>query len=386
MKVFILITSFMILSCGFKEDPISDWKSLDTARPSDDFSEKPKRVEGMVMIDAVERKTFIENKTDRIQINVRALSPEFEKNKEVIIENILSFPGAKFDRLTGVFEWTPPLGTTRGDYLKDFSLNVRANVKSDRGRDARWDTTDLQIPISVIKDPQEPVIQSVGFSKGTSIREGDDGTFDIEVYDPEGSLVSPPDLNIMAPDDDGDPLSLAPFIYFVSHTVDIAAKKWTFTYRWRLGKAELTASSSDAGFRVIAKNKFGKVSKVYEAETVLYTRLEKPVSNWSSDREIIYGQDNVVQFRVHSPKLEAYLSYTIGEMPNGASMECSEMGAPEFDCTFRWKPTGDPRDFPKEGEVTVEVTSANRDTDDTLVLDTTIHLPFKGIVNMPGVR
>lgn len=370
----VLLTSLVLMSCGFKENPL-DGKGIEMAVPREDLQTKPGRVSGVVIIDAVPKKNFIENQAERIQISVRGLTDEFDKIKEVIIENLASFPGATFDSATGTFEWKPPLGTTRDQYIRGFILNVRGVVRSDKV-EGRWDTAEFPIEINVYKNPQEPIIQSVTGIAGRVLREGSQERISVEVHDPDGASDAPPTLEILSVEEKD--ISLAPFLSLTDVKEDTALKKWTFTYIVDLGDAELTATQASAGVAFQARGRYGKISKLTEVSTQVLTLLKAPETSWKSHTEIAFDRDNKVKFIIYDPKGESKMTYQVSGLPLGAFLTCDEEDV--LVCTLDWKPAGDPRDFPKEGRFNIEVTSANKYTGDTRTLVTKLTLIYSGVI------
>ncbi len=378
----LILGSFLVsclVSCGFQQNPL-DGKGeiLKNARPGSGDVEKPTAdPSDVIYIDAPDSVSFIEGKKDVIAVEVHLSRPGFT-NVNMVIDNMADFRGASYDANSKKFEWAPPLGTVVDGLSSKFELSLQVIAKNPQTGVVY--SRNKKVLLIVQRSPQDPQVLAINFpSFSNKLREGGVYNFTITAKDLDNSVdkTKGPEIAILPPT--GNQISLAGFAKFKTRTFDVATSAYVFNFEMDLRNVELTNSSSPAGFIVQAISQFGRKSAGLPYNETLFTNLGTPLSTWSSAKILKNNQDNVVAFIIYDAKGESMISLDRNDnVPAGASIDCPQrLGAGAIECTLTWKPSLDPKNLPLSGNISMRVSSSNRDRSDTNVSQSTLQLNYQ---------
>jgi hypothetical protein len=131
-KIILLVMIAMLAGCNFEQDPYKKY-SGEIQRPippgkAKTPNEKPLPNNSM-FIDVDPVFTLTETKETKFTVSGHMTADPLPFHIE--IENLNSMNGAAFDKNTGLFSWTPPMGTIEFGYQKVFPLIAVMVTDSD---------------------------------------------------------------------------------------------------------------------------------------------------------------------------------------------------------------------------------------------------------------
>ncbi len=364
---------FSVTACSMKQDPFAEKSEAikqgvppEVDRPP--VAPKPLASDAL-RIDAPIFHTFKELIESELSIKGRVLDG-LGSTFELSIDNLRDFPGATFDKTTGIFKWEPPRDTTGGEYGLPKRLVVRLSVDPVAGG-TKLGTTQ-EILIYVTRSEVDPEVVSVddGLIKPEPVREGELRKFTVTVKDPDSvdaDGLRPRLVSVPAVRGTSDISSL---VYMdASNTTDPNPKqdpsdksKWIFKMVLDLRAPadqrgrDFTRTRDDFKFGLQVVSRFGRVG-MKDVTTPIVTSVLKPEVTWFDPIEAIAGQENVIQFHAYDPYSEGKVSVNfitrIDQLPGAGVAFCklaSRDGA--VLCRISWKPSATTKgDFPVEFEV-----------------------------------
>ncbi len=367
--------------CGWQENPLEGKGDiLKQAQPVNSGQEKPKAdPSDIIFIDAPDSASFIEGKKDVISVEVHLSQPGFT-NVDMTIDNMGDFRGASYDANSKKFEWAPPLGTVVDGLSAKLELSLHVTARNFQTGIVY--TRDKKVLLIVQRSPQDPQVVSINFpSFSAKLREGGVYTFSVTAKDLDNSpnTQNGPDMAILPPQ--GDQISLAGFVKFKNRTGDATTHVYVYNFEMDLRGVELTNSSHSAGFVAQAISQFGRRSALVPMTQTIFTSLGSPLSTWSSTKIFKNNQVNMVPFIVYDAKGESMISLERNDnVPAGASIDCPQrLATGAMECTLTWTPSLDPVSLPKNGTISMVITSFNRDRSDTDVNKSTLQLSYQVI-------
>ena len=99
------------------------------------------------------------------------------------VENLPDFPGATFDRATGLFEWTPPLNFVTNEMSRQVTLTVF--MQTMKGPRLSLRKSFNVFVTRVESDPEIVAVEAIPLS-----REGEIKNFHVTVKDPDSSSAA----------------------------------------------------------------------------------------------------------------------------------------------------------------------------------------------------
>lgn len=391
-KLSAILLTLLIVGCGYNEDPfsITDFRG-NTPKPPDD-NNRPHAEDGSVFIDSdSDNYTFRENRTQSFQIKVRPVKLEFQKNIEVVIDNLGEFKGAQFDFSTGIFKWTPPEGTTFGTKPKELFLRIQAFARHDTDP-KRFIEGHKSIPILVTNDPLSPIIQSFKVMGGNDLREGDSPRVEILVEDKEAGQLSTewPRIffdRIPAKGLGDDIIYVGDYMTLENVETDFSNHTFKFNYRLNLEDRELTSNYAMVGFKVFVHDfNVSKTSPEVEFSKKILNDLSEPETTWMDETIVHFDKENSISFDIEDKKKEGILSYKVKKGPPGSFVKCSPVESYKINCLFTWHPSGDPSLYPDTGSIEIDVVSKNHNPQDKLQVKKTFVNTYKMKFPGPSLR
>jgi hypothetical protein len=374
------LVSLAVSACSTKQDPLAGQSDrLRNAQPPANKPGAPGEISNSnLLIDGPSSVTFEEGVETHFTLAPRSLLEDYDQ-AFINIENIGDFAGAQFDPATGVFSWTPPSGTTGRTTERRMTLSVHGYATSSHKQELGAITNAREISIVVTKVPGIPTIVQLA-DVPISLREGEDEIFHVLVKDVDGGVTEP--VLQFKPPTDTKLVSLAPFINVSPGYYDVAAKLWVFECQISL-KGELSDSSTDGGFTVLALSTFGRMSPVLDQSIKVFTSLDKAATTWGGTRYVRPASDNRIPFLIYNPKGEGMLKIKQITLPEGAQVACSAPASGQksvLECTLIYNPplkSGGARNE----IIKMTVLTSNTDAKDKLVKEAAME--FKLIVEAP---
>lgn len=360
-------------SCSVKQDPFSDKSEAikqgvppEVDRPP--VAPKPLASDAL-RIDAPIFHTFKELNEGELSIKARVLDG-LGSTFELSIDNLKDFPGATFEKTTGVFKWTPPRDTTGGEYGLPKRLMVRLSVDPVVGG-TKLGTTQ-EILLFVTRSEIDPEIVSIddGLIKPEPVREGELRKFNVIVKDPDSLDADGLRPRLLAVPSVRGASDISGLVYLDATTFSDQNPKqdpndktqWIFKMVLDLRAPadqrgrDFTRTREDFKFGLQVVSRFGRVG-MKDVTTPIVTSVLKPEVTWFDPIEAIAGQENVIQFHAYDPYSEGKVSVNfitrIDQLPGAGVAFCklaSRDGA--VLCRISWKPSATTKgDFPVEFEV-----------------------------------
>lgn len=345
----ILLGSLLLvgMGCGTKQDPMAGKPQAvrDGRLPVQKVQLPPPKDSEAVRINTVDFITFKENEENRIPVVVNVLENNYKVIYEVV--NQSEFPGSVIDPLTGDFVWTPPKGFVFGgtqseDTLTvDMKLQIRAIGTHESSADAIVYTRERTVNVSVQKFKGAPTMTVTGLTDKTGgklyFEEDTDYEFEVKIIDEDAGprMESQPRLDILAVEDQA--ISLAPFIKIDTIKRNYKTREYTYQLVLNLGRSNLTANSSKAGFGLRATSRFNVSTSLFSYESAVLAKFGDLDITWKDQVEMIRGTKVVVPFLVYEATSRASFKAETEGMPLGANIKCETYSTKGImPCKFIW--------------------------------------------------
>lgn len=379
--VLILLGGLALGACSLQQNPLAEFPEvIQDAKPPMTKPDIPLALPSDALrIEGVDFFTFQEGVENSFELKTRVLIKDYEV-REFEVLNLSEFPGASWDPTSGKFTWKPESGSVAGGWVTQKILRVRMVASSPLEKNPPL-LSEKQIQIFVQKVSRAPVIQSLEL-KAKDLREGSTYDFEIRLIDEDAGLDSTQvsDVAFLAPANTFPKVkNLAPFVTF--RTIDPVRGSpghWLVRYRLNLKGEEITDSSTDAGFDVVALGRWGQRSQVLPFRTKVFTQLPDPVSNMSTNALTFpVGIESLYEFIVWDPKGEGRLSLLrVEQNPTGSQVQCVTGALRSIlHCFFKWTPEEAQKG--KLFTVRVVIESRNSDGSDPSKLERNLNLRVK---------
>lgn len=342
------VISLGFAGCSMKQDPFAD-KSDDirTAQPP---KEKPMptpiviTTADVLQIDTDDFYTFQEGTkgefkiTGRVLIQIDGKTPVLNKDYELNVDNISEFPGATFNKTTGMFSWTPPTDFVDQNYTRQVTMEV--SIRTMRDSYARSEI----VKVFVERLMTDPSIVSVDDLTAQPLREGDIRAFRAVVFDPDAENTAKAMPQLMITNAQAG-ANIGSRVKVVSGpTRDTVNKSnWIFDLQIDLRDIEITKSEDTLQFGLMSVSRFGRSSAPKSVPVKIKTLVSEPIISWPSGSSITFvaGQPNVATFTIMDPKSEGKVRLTFTQCPVGktpAVCRCQAVGQTQSTCTIEWRP------------------------------------------------
>lgn len=246
---------------------------------------------------------FKEDKTTKFSIEGRALNPKAGINIE--ITNLASFPGATYDMITGIFEWTPPVGFVTGNSTRTVTLSILLTTTNVAPAGRR----EKNVPVIVESSQQAPEVVSMTFPGGAYAKVREGSVLDIEVVVRDATAADTRDerptltfevfKGYSVPQDAG-----MLTINGVPKVDPLDPSLWTFKVKLDLRNREVTKNEDSLRIVISAVSRYRIVSAKKGEYITVQTNLENPVVSWVRDYEMQVGKNSAFTYLVWNPKGE----------------------------------------------------------------------------------
>lgn len=364
LAIFVSIGS--LVACGdWKQDPLAGAKGLGKGQDKPDTKPDKAAEADVILIDAPLFKLGKEGEKLEVRFGARVIESGYVLTSK--ISNLGQFPGATFDSATGVFEWTPAIGTASEEISK-YSLEFVAVATKPGFSAIKTRVAELGVARALL----EPTIIEVS-SLESEIREGDRQYFYVEVED--RTAGSDPDTypTLVVRNSISVP-GMAGFVEVASRDTT-SPNTFSFKVEIDLTKAELTKNRTKLGFELLPVSKYQKAGA---SQAITYEVLNDPadvVSTWTAPIMAAPGSKIDYQFLVIDPKNEGKVNLdSVFSAPAGASLTCTpDNFNPVLSCRFIW-------DVPADADGTIDVaatfTNASTDYSDKYENSEDLYLPI----------
>ena len=234
---------------------------------------------------------------------------------ELRIENLTDFPGATFDKATGIFEWAPPAGFV--DTVTDKKMKLNVLMFTNNQTPVRRKPKSITVNISSSRAAPEIVSISYDNNPLSRMREGESVDFSIVVRDATG--VNMPEgrptlilgvINANYPYDPED----AGIIGYRNTTPEqnpLDKSLWTYRMKVDLRNREITNSSKNISIEVSALSRFKVVSAEESIRLLVYSSLKQPSITWSGALQFKAGMKNSFTYSVFDPRGEGEVQHKL---------------------------------------------------------------------------
>jgi|GEM_PF-6503090 len=359
-----LCAGLTLAGCGgWDQNPLDGKKGdFGKAKPVPTPADKAKPLRSdVVKIYMPDFQDFQEGMASEFTITARVLLEGY--SPEIELENLADFPGATFNKTTGMFRWAPPTGfvESTGEVGQRLRRNLIVRAFGRKPGDQVL-FVDAERPMYVSREFKVPEITSI-IKNESFLREGATTLIPVIVFDKDAVANIP---------------STWPKILFQTVTGSKSLSGLSTIYREEsLGNsqyriyvqvdardAELSDSIDTFKMTLVANSRFGRLSLPKELTLDIYTSLSAPTSTWTEPVQVKETETLAYKFMVNDPKLEAWLSLDrTFSLPTGSNLTCQPISRGILSCTFTWTPL--------EGQagvydLSIYVRSRNNDIRDTV--------------------
>ncbi|MFN7824773.1 MAG: hypothetical protein ACK5P6_05370 [Pseudobdellovibrionaceae bacterium] len=257
---------------------------------------------------------FQEGTESTFTLSARSLIPATDALLQ--IENLLDFPGLKFDTKTLEIKWTPGLGFAGSDLQRRALLKVSYSVFSTEAQ-IRIQITKV-FPVVVLKKLQQPQVVRVTDLVSQPIREGTLRQFEVVVDDQDSMTGKVPRLLITTNTSSSYPTAATLVDFTTSQPVQDSTNKarWTFRMQVDAREKELTRDEDQYEFAFIALSSFGIQSNLFPVNVKFRTDVKSPVFTFDNNDQVsvVATERNRLSFSVYDPSAEGKIVVSAGTL------------------------------------------------------------------------
>ncbi len=373
----LLAVTLALGACGTDQDPLA--RRTKELRDADKPGEKPDRTpidSRNMVIDTPNLVTFVEGKADDFTVGVRVLIPGYDL-VDVVVDNMADFEGATFDPVSGMFAWTPPLGTVIEGFDREIKLNFTVQVTSSDNNKNGVMTKTQSVIVRIDKKPFVPVV-SIVKAPSEAVREMDRVEFVISVSDEDRTGPSGRAPRLVFMETSSAAISIGQVMRVSAPSYNAVKGTWLFNCSAYL-RGEYTPGQSTIGFDVEAISAFGRISLPVGYTNTIYTSLKVPLYTWGKVGPLASGEKVVIPFVVYNPQGEGLLTLDLKSVaiPDGSSLQCTAGNQTSvLNCKFTVTPVGLPDRITDSKIFFTVITKNVAASRDTLVIKSNISLTY----------
>jgi hypothetical protein len=283
---------------------------------------------------------FQETVTSEYTFTGRVLQPNAKFSIEV--EHLEKLEGATFDSKTGVLKWTPKRGSSGDDPFKHITITLKLIAQLQKAECGKSLTHEKDFEVYVQRMAGTPTITKVDDLMHLNLHEGQQKRFKVTVQDPDSVEDQPPSLVILPTR--GSPMSS--FIEIESGKPVRSASdptSWDFNLLLDLSKAEITSSSGQFDFSLVAYSRFGKPSTSYSVQALVFTSLQDPIVTATAVTALA-TKEFTYTFFIMDTKEEGRLDFgapNVSALPGpvtSKSLTCTKLKPTQLSCTLKYTP------------------------------------------------
>jgi hypothetical protein len=334
-----ILTGALLAGCGgWQQNPLDGKKgNFGGAKPVPTKPDLTKPLDSKaVRISIPDFYSFQEGVVAEFPIAARVLLEGYQA--EVVIDNLADFPGATYDKNTGVFRWTPPIGfvDSVGVALPVAQKPLVVRAYGYKPNDQVL-VGDAERPMYISRDFKAPEILTIN-KPDSFVREGNTLLVGVEVFDKDAVATDRNTWPKLLLQSVANTKSLAGLTTFFRDE-SLGGSRYRIYLQVDAREVELSDSIDTFKVSVVAASRFGKLSLAREFSLDVYTSLAAPTTTWA-ETLIVKEEDNVnFKFLVTDPKLEGWLSLTRKfSLPAGSDVNCQPTARGLLACTFTWVP------------------------------------------------